>query len=176
MTDVFVPPAHGEWLAANVPGCIVKINDAAGHLGANPEQEIAENARWLSAGIAPDGSHALSRRQLRPLSLHRQARVTLRRAGHEGLEPNHASIKASLEPCLGFTQEPWDDPQEIPTARPHRWPASIRTSPIPKVTHDPNTTLGWCDDQFEFEFAVDLLLDGLERLRDAESNGAKTPS
>jgi hypothetical protein len=32
------------------------INDAAGHLGANPEQEIAEIARWLSAGIAPDGS------------------------------------------------------------------------------------------------------------------------
>jgi pimeloyl-ACP methyl ester carboxylesterase len=60
MTDVFVPPAHGEWLAANVPGCIVKINDAAGHLGANPEQEIAENARWLSAGIAPDGSRTHS--------------------------------------------------------------------------------------------------------------------
>jgi pimeloyl-ACP methyl ester carboxylesterase len=58
MTDVFVPPAHGEWLAANVPGCIVKINDSAGHLGADPEQEIAENARWLSAGIAPDGSRA----------------------------------------------------------------------------------------------------------------------
>ena len=58
MTDVFVPPAHGEWLAANVPGCIVKINDDAGHLGANQEQEIAENARWLSAGIAPDGSRS----------------------------------------------------------------------------------------------------------------------
>jgi len=27
-------------------------------MGANPEQEIAENARWLSAGIAPDGSQA----------------------------------------------------------------------------------------------------------------------
>jgi len=25
--------------------------------------------------------------------------------------------------------------------------------------------LGWCDDQFEFEFGLDLLLDGLERLR-----------
>jgi pimeloyl-ACP methyl ester carboxylesterase len=60
MTDVFVPPAHGEWLAANVPGCIVKIDDAAGHLGANPEQEIAEDARWLSAGIAPAGSHTHS--------------------------------------------------------------------------------------------------------------------
>jgi pimeloyl-ACP methyl ester carboxylesterase len=56
LTDVLVPPAHGEWLAANVPGCIVKINDAAGHLGSNPEQEIAENSRWLSAGIAPEGS------------------------------------------------------------------------------------------------------------------------
>ena len=58
MADVFVPPAHGEWLGENVPGCIVKINDVAGHMGANPEEEIAENARWLSAGIAPDGSQA----------------------------------------------------------------------------------------------------------------------
>jgi hypothetical protein len=23
--------------------------------------------------------------------------------------------------------------------------------------------LGWCDDQFEFEFGLDLILDGLER-------------
>ena len=28
-------------------------------------------------------------------------------------------------------------------------------------------TLGWCDSQVEFEFTLDLLLDGLERLRDA---------
>jgi hypothetical protein len=35
------------------------------------------------------------------------------------------------------------------------------------VTHDADTTLGWCDDQFEFEFGLDLLLDGLERQRDA---------
>jgi hypothetical protein len=34
------------------------------------------------------------------------------------------------------------------------------------VTHDADTTLGWCDDQFEFEFGLDLLLDGLERRRD----------
>jgi pimeloyl-ACP methyl ester carboxylesterase len=56
MTDVLVPPAHGEWLAANVPDGIVKISDAAGHLGEDPEREIAENARWLSRGVAPDGS------------------------------------------------------------------------------------------------------------------------
>jgi pimeloyl-ACP methyl ester carboxylesterase len=60
LTDVFVPPAHGEWLAANVAGCIVKVSDAAGHMGAEPEQEIAENARWLSAGVAPEGTRAHS--------------------------------------------------------------------------------------------------------------------
>jgi pimeloyl-ACP methyl ester carboxylesterase len=54
MTDVLVPPAHGRWLAANVPGCIVKISDEAGHLGTDPERDIAENARWLKDGIAPD--------------------------------------------------------------------------------------------------------------------------
>lgn len=33
------------------------------------------------------------------------------------------------------------------------------------VRHDdPDSTLGWCDDQFEFEFGLDIILDGLERL------------
>ena len=30
--DRVVPPAHGEWLAANVPGCESRIDDAHGHL------------------------------------------------------------------------------------------------------------------------------------------------
>lgn len=29
-----------------------------------------------------------------------------------------------------------------------------------------DTTLGFCDDQFEFEFGLDLILDGLERARE----------
>jgi AcrR family transcriptional regulator len=38
------------------------------------------------------------------------------------------------------------------------------------VRHDdPDSTLGWCDDQFEFEFGLDLLLDGLERTRRREA-------
>ena len=33
------------------------------------------------------------------------------------------------------------------------------------VRHDdPESTLGWCEDQTEFEFGLDLLLDGLERV------------
>jgi pimeloyl-ACP methyl ester carboxylesterase len=30
--DRFVPKAHGEWLAAHVPGCEARIDDAHGHL------------------------------------------------------------------------------------------------------------------------------------------------
>jgi pimeloyl-ACP methyl ester carboxylesterase len=56
LTDVLVPAAHGEWLAANVPGCIVDVDDTGGHLGSNPEEEIADSVRWLSEGIAPEGA------------------------------------------------------------------------------------------------------------------------
>jgi pimeloyl-ACP methyl ester carboxylesterase len=55
-TDVLVPPTHGEWLTANVPGCIVKTDDVAGHLGSDPEREISENMHWLRDGVPPAGS------------------------------------------------------------------------------------------------------------------------
>ena len=55
-TDVLVPPAHGEWLAAHVPDCVVKIDDEAGHMGTDPATEIAANMRWLSEGVPPAGS------------------------------------------------------------------------------------------------------------------------
>ena len=39
---------------------------------------------------------------------------------------------------------------------------------LSEVAHDdPDSTLGWCDDQTEFEFGLDLLLDGLDRRRSA---------
>ena len=53
--DVLVPSAHGRWLAAHVPGCIVKIEEG-GHLGVDPETEITENARWLKEGLVPVGA------------------------------------------------------------------------------------------------------------------------
>ena len=35
-----------------------------------------------------------------------------------------------------------------------------------EIAHnDPDSTLGWCDDQTEFEFGLDLILDGLDKLR-----------
>lgn len=56
ITDVLVPRAHGDWLAKNVPGCIVKTDDVAGHLGRDPVEEIGENMRWLRDGTPPDGA------------------------------------------------------------------------------------------------------------------------
>jgi pimeloyl-ACP methyl ester carboxylesterase len=52
-SDVLVPPQHGEWLAENVPGCLVKVDDVAGHLGADPEEEIRQNVAWLRDGVPP---------------------------------------------------------------------------------------------------------------------------
>jgi hypothetical protein len=43
------------------------------------------------------------------------------------------------------------------------------------ITHDDATVVGMgCDDQFEFEFALDLMLDGLARLRRDGSASGRT--
>ena len=76
--------------------------------------------------------------------------------------------------ALGFTQELWDDKQ-VPDS-PEEMAILIQqtaaeyphtSAMLNEITHDADTTLGWCDDQVEFEFALDLILDGLERLRNS---------
>lgn len=72
---------------------------------------------------------------------------------------------------FGFTQELFDPSgsadadaspellEQMAAEAPHI------TEMLQHVAHDdPGSTLGWCDDQSEFEFGLDLLLDGLERL------------
>jgi hypothetical protein len=40
------------------------------------------------------------------------------------------------------------------------------TEMLMEITHDEDdSTLGWCDYQTEFEFTLDLTLDGIERLK-----------
>jgi pimeloyl-ACP methyl ester carboxylesterase len=53
IADVLVPPGHGDWLATHVPGCVVKIDDDAGHMGRDPVEEISEQMRWLRDGTPP---------------------------------------------------------------------------------------------------------------------------
>lgn len=41
---------------------------------------------------------------------------------------------------------------------------------LAEVAHDdPDSTIGWCNDQAEFEFTLDILLEGLERRRASRS-------
>ncbi len=43
------------------------------------------------------------------------------------------------------------------------------------VSHEDTSVVGpGCDDQFEFEFALDLMLDGLERLKTSSPAGRPT--
>ena len=45
LTDVLVPPQHGEWLAHNVPNAEVVIDEQGGHFaGANL---VTERFAWL---------------------------------------------------------------------------------------------------------------------------------
>jgi pimeloyl-ACP methyl ester carboxylesterase len=53
LADVLCPPAHGEWLAANVPAATVIVSQEGGHLPSDPGGEIADNMAWLRDGIVP---------------------------------------------------------------------------------------------------------------------------
>ena len=85
----------------------------------------------------------------------------------------HHAMHALGSRALGFTQELFEEDDDAPAET----VAAMAEQMAPEypnlaemlkvVTHDADTTLGWCDDQFEFEFSLDLLLDGLERRRDA---------
>ncbi|GHH68874.1 TetR/AcrR family transcriptional regulator [Promicromonospora soli] len=42
---------------------------------------------------------------------------------------------------------------------------------LAEISHEgPESTLGWCDDQTEFEFGLDIILDGLDRLAEREQH------
>lgn len=45
-TDVLVPAAHGDWLAAHVPGAIAWVDDESGHMGA--DDQIEREYAWLT--------------------------------------------------------------------------------------------------------------------------------
>jgi pimeloyl-ACP methyl ester carboxylesterase len=46
--DVLVPAAHGAWLGRHVPGAVVVVEEAEGHMG-DPDKVI-ERMRWLVTG------------------------------------------------------------------------------------------------------------------------------
>jgi AcrR family transcriptional regulator len=96
--------------------------------------------------------------------------VGIFRAGGFSLDLTHHAMHAMGSRLLGFTQELFDDsagadpemamPPEAAAAYPHI------SEMVAAIIHDEESVVGsGCDDQFEFEFALDLMLEGLDRLR-----------
>ena len=103
--------------------------------------------------------------------------VGILRAGGFSFDLAHRALHVLGSRALGFTQELFQ-PDGARTAdeaaaammeqMAGRYP-NIVGMLADAVHDDPGGTLGFCDDQFEFEFALDLILDGLERRRAAGS-------
>jgi len=96
-------------------------------------------------------------------------------AGGFSAELTHHVMHALGSRMWGFTQELFDDPAtQGPAAPPD--PATMRAMAAryphiaaiaPTTTHEDGTVVGrGCDDQAEFEFALDLMLDGFARLHE----------
>ncbi|MGW6690864.1 TetR/AcrR family transcriptional regulator C-terminal domain-containing protein [Streptomyces sp. NPDC054961] len=98
------------------------------------------------------------------------------RAGGFSTDLTHHVMHALGSRVLGFTEELFDDPANTSTApqddRAQAAAYEVMARRYPYVTelaravaHDRRSVVGQgCDDLFEFEFALDLLLDGFERL------------
>jgi len=98
-------------------------------------------------------------------------------AGGFSVDLMHHAVHVMGSRILGFSQELFDDTASMPadeaiamwTQLAEHYPniaALVGEISGGGISHDEESTVGGgCDDQFEFEFALDLMLDGLERLR-----------
>jgi AcrR family transcriptional regulator len=159
MVDVVVgeidPPAGGNGWKAAVRR---RVLSARGALLRHP---------WASRVIE-------SRTDPTPLVMaYMDSMIGMFRAGGFSIDLTHHAMHAMGSRLLGFSQELFDDTAEVgPGMAPEaleemagRYPNI--TGLVAAITHDQASVVGQgCDDQFEFEFALDLMLDGLERLRD----------
>jgi len=103
------------------------------------------------------------------------------RAGGFSVNLTHHVMHSIGSRVLGFTQELFNDSE---TAGPEVQAIMLRemAAKYPYVmeiagaaSHEGESVVGaGCDDQFEFEFALDLLLDGFERLRRKQSTSIGT--
>lgn len=94
------------------------------------------------------------------------------RTGGFSLDLTHHALHAMGSRMFGFTQELFNDTSDVDAAaEAEMWSAMADTYPyifeiFTTISHDDASTVGaGCDDQFEFEFALDLMLEGLEKLR-----------
>jgi AcrR family transcriptional regulator len=97
------------------------------------------------------------------------------RVGGFSVDLTHHVMHTLGSRIYGFTQELFEDSPSVDPATQATMPPEMArrypyiTELVTAVYHDEASVVGsGCDDQFEFEFALDLLLDGIERLRQQE--------
>lgn len=99
--------------------------------------------------------------------------LEIMRRGGFSYDLAHHALHALGSRALGFSQELFqpedasaeDASEEMFAAMADQLP--YLSGMMVEIVHEgPDSTLGWCDDQTEFEFGLDLMLDGLDRLVD----------
>jgi AcrR family transcriptional regulator len=97
--------------------------------------------------------------------------VGLLREGGFTYDLVHHAMHALGSRALGFSRELFepDDPNQAGEEAAAMLEQMADQFPyivamLGEIAHDdPDSTLGWCDDQVEFEFGIDLILNGLEK-------------
>ncbi|HEY5891199.1 MAG TPA: TetR/AcrR family transcriptional regulator C-terminal domain-containing protein [Acidimicrobiia bacterium] len=95
------------------------------------------------------------------------------RAGGVSYDLAHHAMHTLGSRALGFTQELFEPDSDSDDEEQSEEMLAQMAAELPllvemlsEIVHDdPDSTIGWCDDQTEFEFGLDVILDGLERLR-----------
>jgi AcrR family transcriptional regulator len=111
-----------------------------------------------------------------PVLVYLDGLLKLMRDGGFSYDVIHHATHALGSRALGFTQEMFDPSAGTGGGTDGEEAAAGLASIADKIPHlvgmltevahdDPDSTLGWCDDQTEFEFGLDLILDGLDGMR-----------
>ncbi len=151
--DIGTPPPGPDWKA----GVREQVLAARRALLRHPWALEAIESRTAASPVVLDHMNSL---------------IGLFRAGGLSVDLTHHAMHALGTRMWGFTRDVF--PTAAPAADPaeqavvleqaaRRYPHIVEMATA--AAHDPASAIrGGCDDQFEFEFALDLLLDGVERL------------
>lgn len=93
------------------------------------------------------------------------------RLGGLSYDTAHHAMHALGSRALGFSHELFEPDDQSAAEEDGTEMLELMADKLPyivemmsEITHDDPDSIGWCDDNYEFFFAVDLILDGLDRM------------
>jgi AcrR family transcriptional regulator len=129
-------------------------------------REVLLSHRWAPRVLETRTSTSLA------VLLYYDGLLRLMRDGGFSYDLIHHALHALGSRALGFSQELFDpgsgtsDEETAAVLESMAGQIPHLVAMFMEVAHDdPGSTLGWCDDRTEFEFGLDLILDGLDKMR-----------